>query len=36
MFRAHGGAAIAGKAGYTLGCVLASLIMVASGFAYYV
>jgi LCP family protein required for cell wall assembly len=36
MVRAHGAAAIAGKAGYTLGCVLASLIMVASGFAYYV
>jgi LCP family protein required for cell wall assembly len=36
MFRAHGGAAIAGKAGYALGCVFASLIMVASGFAYYV
>src|SRR6516225_4445969 len=36
MFRAHGGGAIAGKAGYTLGCVLASLVMVASGFAYYV
>ena len=36
MSRAHGGAAIAGKAGYALGCVVASLIMVASGFAYYV
>jgi LCP family protein required for cell wall assembly len=36
MFRAHSGAAIAGKAGYALGCVLASLVMVASGFAYYV
>jgi LCP family protein required for cell wall assembly len=36
MFRAHGGAAIAGKAGYALGCVFASLIMVTSGFAYYV
>jgi len=35
MFRGHGGA-IATKAGYTLGCVVASLIMVASGFAYYV
>src|SRR6516164_6388582 len=36
MFRAHSGAAIAGKAGYALGCVFASLIMVVSGFAYYV
>jgi LCP family protein required for cell wall assembly len=36
MSRGHGGAAIAGKAGYALGCVVASLIMVASGFAYYV
>ena len=35
MFRAHGGA-IATKAGYALGCVVASLIMVTSGFAYYV
>jgi LCP family protein required for cell wall assembly len=36
MFRAHSGAAIAGKAGYALGCVFASLILVVSGFAYYV
>jgi LCP family protein required for cell wall assembly len=36
MFRAHGGSAIVGKAGYTLGCVLAALVLVASGFAYYV
>jgi LCP family protein required for cell wall assembly len=36
MFRAHGGAAIAGKAGYALGCVVASIILVVSGFAYYV
>jgi LCP family protein required for cell wall assembly len=35
MVRGHG-TAIAGKAGYALGCVLASLVMVASGFAYYV
>jgi LCP family protein required for cell wall assembly len=35
MFRAHG-STIAGKAGYTLGCVLASIVLVASGFAYYV
>jgi LCP family protein required for cell wall assembly len=36
MFRAHGNAAIAGKAGYTLGCVFAAVILVVSGFAYYV
>jgi LCP family protein required for cell wall assembly len=36
MFRAHGGLAIVGKAGYTLGCVLAALVLVVSGFAYYV
>jgi LCP family protein required for cell wall assembly len=36
MFRARGGAAIAGRAGYALGCVAAALVMVASGFAYYV
>jgi LCP family protein required for cell wall assembly len=36
VFRGHGGAAIAGKAGYALSCVFASLILVASGFAYYV
>src|SRR5262245_29652005 len=36
MFKAHTGLAIAGKAGYALGCVVASLIMVGSGFAYYV
>jgi LCP family protein required for cell wall assembly len=36
MFGAHGGAAIAGKAGYALGCVAAALVLVASGFAYYV
>src|SRR5262249_47208231 len=35
MFRAHSGAAIAGKAGYALGCVFASLILVVSGFADY-
>ncbi len=35
MFRGHGGA-IATKAGYAVGCVVASLIMVTSGFAYYV
>ena len=36
MCRARGGAGIAGKAGYALGCVAASLVLVASGFAYYV
>ena len=35
MFRAHG-AAIAGKAGYILCCIVASLVLVTSGFAYYV
>jgi LCP family protein required for cell wall assembly len=30
------GKAIAGKAGYTVGCILASLVLVTSGFAYYV
>jgi len=32
----HGGMAIAGKAGYALGCMLAALVLVGSGFAYYV
>src|SRR5215469_15103951 len=36
MISARGGAGIAGKAGYALGCVVASLVLVASGFAYYV
>jgi LCP family protein required for cell wall assembly len=36
MFRAHGGMAIAGKAGYAMSCVLATLVLVASGFTYYV
>jgi LCP family protein required for cell wall assembly len=36
MPRAHGAATIAGKTGYALGCVVAALIMVVSGFAYYV
>ena len=36
MFRAHGGAAIIGKAGYIVTCVLASLVLAGSGFAYYV
>ena len=36
MFGAHGGAAIVGKVGYVLSCILASLVLVGSGFAYYV
>ncbi len=36
MFGAHGGAAIGGKAGYVLSCILASLVLATSGFAYYV
>jgi LCP family protein required for cell wall assembly len=36
MRGAHGGAALAGKAGYTFGCLVAVLVMVVSGFAYYV
>ena len=36
MFGAHGGAAIVGKAGYILSCILAALVLVTSGFAYYV
>jgi LCP family protein required for cell wall assembly len=35
MSKAHG-SRIAGKAGYTLGCILASIVLVGSGFAYYV
>jgi LCP family protein required for cell wall assembly len=35
MSRTHG-STIVGKAGYTLGCILASIVLVASGFAYYV
>ena len=36
MFRPHGYAAIAGKAGYVLSCLLAALVLVTSGFADYV
>src|SRR5271167_1569922 len=36
MFRAHGYWAILGKAGYTLSCMFAALVLVGSGFAYYV
>jgi LCP family protein required for cell wall assembly len=32
----HGGMAIVGKAGYAVGCMLAALVLVGSGFAYYV
>jgi len=36
MLRSRGGMAIVGKAGYVLGCLLAALALVGSGFAYYV
>jgi LCP family protein required for cell wall assembly len=36
MLRAHAGMAVVGKAGYALGCMLAALVLVGSGFAYYV
>jgi LCP family protein required for cell wall assembly len=36
MFGAHGGAGIVGKAGYIVCCILAALVLVMSGFAYYV
>jgi LCP family protein required for cell wall assembly len=36
MSKADGGPALAGKAGYTLSCIIASFVLVASGFAYYV
>ena len=36
MRNAHGAAVVAGKAGYTIGCLIAVLLMVVSGFAYYV
>ncbi len=36
MFGAHGGAAIVGKAGYIVCCIVAALILAMSGFAYYV
>jgi LCP family protein required for cell wall assembly len=35
MLRLHGGAAIAGKAGYALSCIIASVVLVASGVGYY-
>jgi LCP family protein required for cell wall assembly len=36
MRGAHGAGALAGKAGYAIGCLAAALVMVVSGFAYYV
>ena len=36
MFRAHGYVAIVGKAGYILSCLLAAIVLVTGGFAYYV
>jgi LCP family protein required for cell wall assembly len=36
MFSARGGTAITGKVGYTVSCILAALVLVVSGFAYYV
>ncbi|HWG00883.1 MAG TPA: LCP family protein [Trebonia sp.] len=36
MFKWHGGAMLAGKAGYGIGCVAAALILVVSGYAYFV
>jgi LCP family protein required for cell wall assembly len=36
MFSARGGTAIAGKVGYAVSCALAALVLVASGFTYWV
>ena len=36
MPRSHGGMAIAGKAGYAVACMLAAVVLMVSGFAYYV
>ena len=36
MPRSHGGRAIAGKAGYAVACMLAAVVLMVSGFAYYV
>jgi len=35
MLRLHGGVALAGKAGYALSCIIASLVLLASGVGYY-
>jgi hypothetical protein len=32
----HGGMGIAGKAGYAVACLLATVVLMVSGFAYYV
>ena len=36
MPRSHGGRAFAGKAGYAVACLLAAVVLMLSGFAYYV
>jgi LCP family protein required for cell wall assembly len=36
MPRSHGGRAIAGKAGYAVACLLAAVVLMVSGFAFYV
>jgi LCP family protein required for cell wall assembly len=36
MFKWHGGTMLAGKAGYAIGCVVSALILVVSGYAYFV
>ena len=36
MPRSHGGRAIAGEAGYVVACTLAAVVLMVSGFAYYV
>jgi LCP family protein required for cell wall assembly len=36
MFTGHGGARLVGKAGYTVGCLASALILVVSGYAYFV
>jgi LCP family protein required for cell wall assembly len=36
MFEWHGGAKLAGKAGYAVGCVASALVLVVSGYAYFV
>ena len=36
MPRSQGGTAIAGKAGYAVACLLAAVVLMVSGFAYYV
>jgi LCP family protein required for cell wall assembly len=36
MFRAHGGALVAGKLGYVAGCLLAATVLLVSGYAFHV